>query len=203
MVKFLQFNLHTSRIAQDLIMQIAFEKEIDILILSELNNIPNQQGGYRSNDGICTIYLVNDIDILCHDKRHGFIWVETKLFKIYSCYFSPSTTNVEYLDLKQNIGQRPPKLIVAGDFNAHSPSWGSPNTCSRGEILLDIAETLQLLPINQGSSPTFVQEKTETHIDITFTTPYIIKDVRTQIVLEEYAHSDYHCIAFELANYDN
>lgn len=202
MVKFLQLNLHTSRVSQDLIMQMAFEKEADFLILSELNRIPNQQGWYGSEDGRCAIYMVNDMDILCHGKGYGFVWVETKWFKIYSCYFSPSTTNVEYLDLlarlEQDIGQRSRKLIVAGDFNAHSPSWGSPNSCHRGEILLDITENMQLVPVNQGSSPTFVRGKTETHIDITFMTPDIIKDIRTWKVLDDYVHSDHRCILFDL-----
>lgn len=66
--KFFQINLHTSMTVQNLIMQMAFENKIDILILSELNRIPEQQGWGGSKYERCTINLAIDIDIIQHGR---------------------------------------------------------------------------------------------------------------------------------------
>lgn len=51
-------------IAQDLIRQMTFEKKVNILILSELNKILEQQDWFGSENERYIIYLANDIDIL-------------------------------------------------------------------------------------------------------------------------------------------
>ena len=33
--------------------------------------------------------------------------------------------------------QLPSPFLILGDFNAHSPVWGSPNTNTRGQIIED------------------------------------------------------------------
>lgn len=57
---------------------------------------------------------------------------------------------------------------MAGDFNAHSPSWGSPSMCAKGDALTDMANSLGLIVINQGRAPTFERRGQESHIDVTF-----------------------------------
>jgi len=53
------------------------------------------------------------------------------------------------------VRQAPDKVILAGDFNAHSPSWGSSYTRNKGEALTDMASSLQLVAINEGDAPTY------------------------------------------------
>lgn len=87
--------------------------------------------------------------------------------------------------------QKSSKLIVAEYFNAHLPSWDSPNVCQRGEIFLEVTESIELIPRNQGSSPTFVRDETESQIDITFRTMDICGDIISWKVLNDYVYSDH------------
>jgi len=76
------------------------------------------------------------------------VWVDIQSYRVYSCYFSPSKKHSleeyrAYLGrLSDSIREGPTEYIVAGDFNAHSPSWGSPSTCAKGEALTDFASAI-------------------------------------------------------------
>jgi len=68
--------------------------------------------------------------------------------RVSSCYYSPSKRHTiedykDYLSqLEESVRQGLTEVIVAGDFNAHSPRWGSSNTCVKGEALTDMVDTL-------------------------------------------------------------
>lgn len=64
-------------------------------------------------------------------------------------------------------------VIVTGDFNVKSPEWHSPTTNTRGELLEEMACSLNLHAVNIRS-PTFVRGASETYIDITFVSGTIV-----------------------------
>ena len=58
------------------------------------------------------------------------------------------------------------KGIMGIDSNAHSTLWASPENNARGDAIeLFVAES-NLDILNQGNTPTFVNSRAETHIDI-------------------------------------
>jgi len=73
---------------------------------------------------------------------------------MYSCYCTPNCSIQEYDiflgGLEHSISHQPrvpANLVVAGDFNAHSPEWGSVRLDSTGSMLSDLATTLGLLSV--------------------------------------------------------
>ncbi|KAK9693183.1 Endonuclease-reverse transcriptase [Popillia japonica] len=47
------------------------------------------------------------------------------------------------------------ETVIAGDFNAKAPMWGSPVTDARGEYLMKWAAEMSRSVINAGNTPTF------------------------------------------------
>jgi exonuclease III len=54
------------------------------------------------------------------------------LITICNIYLPPNKS-INQNSLNNIINQLPSPFIIVGDFNGHSPLWGSPNTNSRGE----------------------------------------------------------------------
>jgi len=95
---------------------------------------------------------------------------------MYSCYCTPNCSIQEYDiflgGLEHSISHQPrvpANLVVAGDFNAHSPEWGSVRLDSRGSLLSDLATTLGLTVYNVGTRSTFRSANAASIIDVTLT----------------------------------
>lgn len=69
-------------------------------------------------------------------------------------------------------------IMVAGDFNAKSPVWGSPRQNRRGEVLIEWAAVLGLCVLNMGSRSTCVRPQGESIVDLTWVTPSAARLVR-------------------------
>lgn len=92
-------------------------------------------------------------------------------------------------------------LVVAGDFNAKSSSWGSDTTDAKGEALEAFAASLGIWVCNVGNTPTFVRGTSVSIIDVTFASPGPTT-VHNWRVLDEYSASDHQYIAFEVGVQD-
>lgn len=202
MTNFLQANLNRARAAQALLSQMMYEHKADVAIISEPNKIPDNDSWYGSTDNTCCLLLSKDVEVMNSGQGEGYVWVDFLSYRVYSCYFSPSKKHSlenyrEYLSyLSDSIRQGPSEVIVAGDFNAHSPSWGSPSMCAKGDALTDMANSLGLIVINQGQAPTFERRGQESHIDVTFASPSVSRKIGDWQVLEEDIASDHHPIFF-------
>lgn len=80
-------------------------------------------------------------------------------------------------------------MIVAGDFNAHSPEWRSPDENKRDSFLLDAIYSSNLYVCNRSDIPTFVKGSSGTHIDVTFSSEAIIGGVHGWKVVDEEFYS--------------
>lgn len=93
--------------------------------------------------------------------ERGLKWVQIKGIRIYSCYCSPNTGIVNFTDfvtkLENSIRTSKVPTLVVRDFNAHSPSWGTPKEVKRGEILAEMIAATNLNICNIGNEPTFVR----------------------------------------------
>ncbi|RZF33911.1 hypothetical protein LSTR_LSTR012253 [Laodelphax striatellus] len=88
------------------------------------------------------------------------------------------------------------EFVIGGDFNAKSPEWGDPREDRRGQILMDWSASLQLAVINQGTAPTFVRERSQSIIDITFASEGVAQTISSWKVLETETLSPHHHILF-------
>lgn len=70
---------------------------------------------------------------------------------IISCYAKPRAylSSAEWLLIFQNV---PPPYIFLGDFNMHSYEWGCRYQDAAGQALADFADSLNLIPLNDGSA---------------------------------------------------
>jgi len=165
----------------------------------------------NSVDGKSAIYVTGNPRPLIMDRGAGigFAWVMVNNNIYYSCYCSPNCTIGEFdsfLDgLETSIrlqanGQV--NLIVAGDFNAHSASWGSATDDARGSLLFDMASSLNMTVCNRGSSPAYARVNAASVIDVTWTRPLPGNHplVNNWTVLEDaYSASDHSYIAFTVS----
>lgn len=90
------------------------------------------------------------------------------------------------------------RVIVAGDFNAKSPIWGSSVPNNRGEVLLVWMAALGLTIHNVGNEPTCVRHNGYSHIDITLSNERAADEISEWEVLGVETLSDHRCISFRL-----
>ncbi|XP_077295061.1 uncharacterized protein LOC143917424 [Arctopsyche grandis] len=156
--------------------KVAEENGADLALISEQyrgNTPPRWFSDADSRAAICAFSPLLHITDVDSGSKSGWTWVEMDKVRIYSCYFSPNSIYTDFVEgltrLGDSISASPLPTIVAGDFNAKAPEWGSPHTDRRGILLSEMASQLRLHAINTGSS-TFVRGNSASVIDVTFKT---------------------------------
>jgi exonuclease III len=177
-----------------------YEHKADVAIISEPNKIPDNDIWYGSTDDSCCLLLLKDVEVMNSGLGEGYVWVDFLSCRVYSCYFSPSNKHslIDYWaylsNLSDCIHQGPREVIVAGDFNAHSLSWGSPSMYAKSD--LQTWRTRSGSVINQGRAPTFERRGQESHIIVTFASSSVSRKIQDWRVLDEDIASDHHPIFF-------
>ena len=89
-----------------------------------------------------------------------------KTVTVCSIYLSPSQ-NYDRKLLKDLIEQLPRPFLLLGDFNGHSPLWGSDSTSARGLMVEELLDELNLSFFNDGSSTHFTSATQKfSHLDL-------------------------------------
>ncbi|XP_070529991.1 uncharacterized protein [Cardiocondyla obscurior] len=123
---------------------------------------------------------------------------------VVGTYLPPSGSIQDYEGWLEEIGVfidglQPLPVVLAGDFNAWSTTWGSRQTNRRGRTLEEWAATRNLVLLNQGNVPTCVRPQGESIIDLTWATPAAANMVRKWKVADDLEHlSDHRYILLEL-----
>lgn len=96
------------------------------------------------------------------------------------------------------------EVIIAADCNAKNERWGSKSNNVRGEKLMDWIKEVDLMLLNNGTTPTFVPDPLEpdkrfSSIDITLATPMIAKLLNNWEVLTDNSYSDHRWIQFDMS----
>lgn len=206
MTHFIQVNLGNGREAQDLLMQVAAEKNVDILLISEQYRKPETGIWFQDTRARAAIMVKNRrLNITqAFERGAGFTWVEIEGVRVYSCYFSPNEELGQFekdLDLLEaDIRTARGEVIVAGDFNSKSLDWGSRKTDDRGLALVGMLARLDLVVLNEGDSFTFRRRNTGSVIDVTMATNRVARRTSSWKVLEELTLSDHQYIEFFIDN---
>lgn len=165
MMKFLQINLNHCKVAQDLLRQRAAEEKVDIALVSDPYVVPSDGCSWLACYGTrkAAIWFASD-EVTATEVHRDPEFVSATLngVNVIICYASPNRTAAEFSDFLQRIedhvrtiGHGVP-VIVAGDLNARSAVWGDWCQDSRGSELNSLFDSLGLVVLNEGSSPTFV-----------------------------------------------
>jgi hypothetical protein len=90
------------------------------------------------------------------------------------------------------------EILIGCDANSHNIIWGSSDTNSRGNTLMNFIASSGLLILNEGNRPTFIDKRREEVIDITLCSSNILKEITGWHVSLENCMSDHQAIHFKM-----
>ncbi|XP_046424562.1 uncharacterized protein LOC124181884 [Neodiprion fabricii] len=195
-------NLNRSRAAQDLLTQTAAAHGAEILIVSEPSSTGKQGNWAVDTRGDAAILGTKRLagNLEPGGKGAGYVWARVSGLTIFSCYYSPNEAIEEFErqldDLEGAVRAVGTKTLVAGDFNAKSPNWGSSKWDKRGRVVADFLARLDLIPVNEGTAPTWQRASTRASsvIDLTAGTPGVAAEEMGWRVLDDESLSDHRYI---------
>lgn len=191
------------RAAQDLALATARRTGADVLLICEPNINKATQAGWHLDDmGNTAVVPINQRVPMVLGSGQGFTWVEVGTTRIFSCYASPNAPRGDFTLYLQAIAEAMEgtegDIVMAGDFNAKNPAWGSRRGDRRGQILLEWAAEHQCTPANEGSTATFIGRGEGSVIDITLYKDNNESVITSWGVLEVESLSDHRYIGFNV-----
>ena len=209
----LQINLNKSRTAQDLALNTMRVEKVDVMLLSEIYGVPQNNGNWvvdcDKKVAIVTSGVRYPIQRIRSVRVPGVVVADVNGVTIVNCYVQPHIGVAEFegiLDRIFVLAQGHPRVLLAGDFNAWHNAWGSERTNQKGEALLQLANSLQLEVLNVGTEPTFrgCGVARPSRIDVAFASPSICRpDLATNPatcwrILRSYSYSDHVYIRYTI-----
>lgn len=143
-----------------------------------------------STSDICTIKT----QILTEKSNEEMLL--SSVYMPYECNdHVPDLKLREIIEHSENTGI---PLVICADSNAHHVIWGSTNTNSRGEKLMEYIATTKLETLNHGTKPTFVVKNRKEVIDITLSSQNFASRIKNWQVSKEETLSDHKEINFSI-----
>lgn len=200
----IQGNMNGSRLAHELLPQIANEQKADVLMLSEPYRDIDTPTWYANDNRSAALWVRGSSAsrISNQGKGEDFVWVRIAGITYISVYLTPNCTAAE-LDrklaaLEDAIRDIAGEMILAGDVNARAVEWGATTTNKRGRLLLEMAARLELTVANSGQTTTYRGPRGESIPDVTFVTDRLLPTVKKWRVIEDYTASDHQFIIFDV-----
>lgn len=136
----------------------------------DVQPLQRAQGGValfiRNNIPVKEIRLISELQVTA-------VQIESPL-KVTICNFYLPDGNWQVHDIHNIIDQLPRPVLIVGDFNAHSPLWGSLALDTRGRRVESILEETNMILLNNGKPTRFNARTGETSaIDISFCSPQL------------------------------
>ena len=190
-IKVVQINADRKGATHDVVNRRARRDGVDLLLVSEPNKRLSNKGGWLTDTrkDAAIVFCGREIIVINKGAGGGYVWVELAEAVVYSCYCSPNVAQQQFEklldDLSIEIRRRNKPVIVAGDFNAKSAEWGSPNEDRRGTVMTEWMSALGMVVLNRGDRPTFVRKNQRSYIDVTMCTEGLGSRVINWKVLRE------------------
>lgn len=230
---FVQVNLGRCYTSHQVLTEFANRKKIPILLVQEpytgssklassiVNYTVIQNLAQDSSEDLearvkSCIYIRNfsylaytQVSELCNNN---FSAIELKFRQehilVVSVYIEPDDgTCDEHLHfLDQRIFSYPFRKIIGGDFNARHAAWGDNRNNSRGEKVLRLISSRDLLLLNNGEVPTFERIRNGSSctsvIDLSMCTPTLLPFLSEWRVEQEMIPGNEHnAISFKISNF--
>ncbi|XP_024894184.1 uncharacterized protein LOC112468979 [Temnothorax curvispinosus] len=207
----LQLNLNGSKEAQDLLVHHSREMGAAVCAISEpARSHSPYQLWFHSHNGLAAIYVNNRATTrpaTLEARGRHCVLIRLGEFYFLSCYISPNVDLPAFSDFLEELSTicscvaHNNRLVICGDFNAHSVSWGSNTSNVRGDALEELASQLDWRLANRGDHPTFSSHQGTSIVDLTWTSPDLFNRVRNWSVREDLkSMSDHLYISFEVAD---
>lgn len=145
-----------------------------------------------SNDDLAVVRI-------CRKAQEGGDFIVVSAYLPYDSPLAPPGPELEkVIDFCSSSNL---ELLVGTDSNAHHTVWGSTNINKRGEELLQFLATSDLIILNRGRKPTFVNAVRQELLDISLATPGISDKIHSWRVTDEETFSEHKLIKFCLKDY--
>jgi len=208
-LKFVQTNLKHHRNAQVVLQEFIRAKMITVALVSDPYNVGLNGWRYDSSGGAAIGILRPGLSIADVEIGNGYVCATVGgVLYLYSCYAPPSPSAPGSEKLLDNIvvstaGYRGTGLdvVVAGDFNAHSTTWGDRRNDHGGEALCAFADSLGLAIANVGQEPTFFMRGGGSIVDVILVSEAAsgrLREWRVRTDIENL--SDHHHITFSYSD---
>jgi len=208
MIKFIQVNLNHCKVAQDLLRQYAAEQHVEVVLITDPYSAPEGSTSWFVSSGTqrAAIWLAGKNVTAAKVYRDSeFVSVRLNGVQTFSCYASPNKTRAEFEDFLRRLEDKVRAVepgvpvLITGDFNARSASWGDWCHDTRGDDLSTLFDSLGLQVLNEGSKPTFVGRGRGSIVDLTVVSESIVSRTSGWRVCDEIeSMSDHQYLAFEL-----
>ncbi|XP_044779814.1 uncharacterized protein LOC123327459 [Drosophila simulans] len=203
-MRLIQLNLNHCTAAQDLLVQTVRERRVELALLSEPYRTPASPDWAFDRTKKAAIWRCSRetqqiTDVL---SDIGFVRARVGRWWVYSVYLAPSLTLIAFsraLDRLAADARGRTQVLIAGDFNAWSESWGSSTTNARGRMVLEAFATLDLALLNHGNRHTFRRAGLGSVVDLTFTSGSSYRLARWRLS-EDYTGSDHLAIICDLGS---
>jgi len=206
--RLLQVNLNHARAAQDLLDQMAAERDVNIMVVSEPYRVPPDnplwaasRTGFEVEVAIAWRRSKDPFPCRFLEAGGEYVAVRWSDVVVVGVYLAPSLDRATYEERLGKIGDcvskyAPSPILVAGDFNAWSRTWGSRSTNERGAVLERWAASLRLHLLNAGATSTCVRPQGgESIVDLTWATPGAAARTRGwRVVTDYHLESDHRAI---------
>ncbi|XP_015123376.1 uncharacterized protein LOC107045574 [Diachasma alloeum] len=138
---------------------------------------------------------------VANTEETGFVVTKLEGIHFYSWYSPPSLTFGEFTDflhrLTEDAKQHFP-VAIAGDVNAWAVDWGSKETNTKGQAVLEAMSSLDVVLLNSGNEPTFVRGERSSIVDLTYVSSALAKGNYSWKVTDIYTASDHRAILWEV-----
>ncbi|XP_060881175.1 uncharacterized protein LOC132952769 [Metopolophium dirhodum] len=204
-LRYVQTNLNHCRAAQDLLDEFARPEDIAVALVSEPQGGGRADWHYDSSGRAAVAVFRSGLTLGDVQTGDGFVAATVGgAVRAFSCYASPALSAAEF---QQFLGRLEASvrshhgvgldLIVGGDFNARSASWGDRLTEARGDDLAAFAGSLGLIVLNRGRELTFFGRGQGSCVDVTLASESAAGKIRGWTVRTDVENmSDHHHLCF-------
>ena len=204
--RYVQTNLNHCREAQDLFWEFTRAENIGVALVSEPYGV-GAAGWHLDSSGLAALGVLGRGLTLGEVKTgDGFVAATVGgVVRVHSCYASPALSPDEFERFLSRLEASARRyrgsgldLVIGGDFNARSVSWGDRLTSARGDALAEFADSLGLVVMNTGREPTFFGRGKGSCVDVTFASESTARKIRRWAVRSDVENmSDHHHICFD------
>ncbi|KAG5865406.1 hypothetical protein JTB14_013578 [Gonioctena quinquepunctata] len=118
-------------------------------------------------------------------------------FTICNIYLPDANWNIA--DLINIADQLPPPYVIVGDFNAHNPIWGSTRIDTRGRIVDNFIDEMNLVILNSGEGTYLnLRSNSLSVIDLAFCSPTLAPSIQWKCLGDHL--TDHFSISIEFAS---
>ncbi|XP_037959322.1 uncharacterized protein LOC119688728 [Teleopsis dalmanni] len=104
----------------------------------------------------------------------------------------------EVIRLMEYFRTKKLEIVIGCDANANNIVWGSSDSNNKGESLLEFVEKYNLMIVNGGLEPTFVDARRSEVIDLTLCSGAMTEKIEKWSVADRLTMSDHRAIHFEI-----